>query len=414
MNRTALMIAYYFPPIGMGGVQRVAKLAKYLPQFGYDVKVLTVRPIRYPAYDPTLLEELPEQVTIYRSGSSDPTRISRFLPFPARAGSRVKALAREKSGWFWPDSKTGWKRPALRLARKIIAQSRPAVIFSSSPPITAHLVAMELKSNLNIPWVADFRDPWESRSAEKLYRTPELVERSNLLIREITGIADAVTAVNDSIARDLLRSAVTIMGGYDPDDFDSSGGNSETNSFTLSYMGTVGPLAPLEPFFEAVNIAAGIDSEFRERVRFRIIGANDEEQLKRMARKFGLQARLEMVGYLPHREALRKAASASISLLSVPPDFPEISTGKIFDYLALPAPILAVAPPDGEADRIIKLSRGGVCLESGQMRALAEAMLQLFRNHQSGIPWEKGDIFRFSRPEVARRFAAIFDRVASD
>jgi len=125
------MIAYYFPPLGMGGVQRMAKLAKYLPHYGYNVHVLTVRPIRYPAHDDTLLNELPEQVTIHRSGSSDPARISKFIPVPIRAGSRVKALAKEKSGRFWPDSKIGWKRPAFRLARKIAANLNPDIILSS-------------------------------------------------------------------------------------------------------------------------------------------------------------------------------------------------------------------------------------------------------------------------------------------
>ena len=74
MNKSVLIIAYYFPPLGLGGVQRMSKLAKYLPQFGYNVRVLTVKPICYPAYDQTLLEELPSSVEIYRSGSRDPAQ----------------------------------------------------------------------------------------------------------------------------------------------------------------------------------------------------------------------------------------------------------------------------------------------------------------------------------------------------
>ena len=36
-----LILAYYFPPIGGGGVQRVVKFVKYLPQFGYKPIVVT-------------------------------------------------------------------------------------------------------------------------------------------------------------------------------------------------------------------------------------------------------------------------------------------------------------------------------------------------------------------------------------
>jgi len=411
MNKSILMIAYYFPPLGMGGVQRMAKLAKYLPQFGYDVQVLTVRPIRYPAYDFTLLEELPAEVTIHRSGSSDPARISKFLPLPIRAGSRMKTFAKEKSGRFWPDSKIGWKRPALRLARKIAADHKPVLILSSSPPITGHLVAMDLKNETGIPWVADFRDPWESRSPEKLYQSQALVEKSNLLLKEIIATADAVTAINEPIARDLGLAAVAITGGYDTDDFMSISDMPKRKTFRLCYLGTVGPLHPIEPFLEAARIACGIDAEFDSLMRLKIIGANDRDQLTKQAGAYNLVGRLEIIDYRPHLEALKAAAGAAITLISVPEGYPEILTGKIFDYLPFPAPILASVPAEGEVEKIIKACHGGVCVEPGQPRALAEAMVQLFRNHQSGIPWDKGDISRYTRSNMARRFAEVFDRI---
>jgi hypothetical protein len=68
MTKTVLVIAYYFPPLGMGGVQRIAKLVKYLPPGGYDVLVLTVKTIRYPAYDESLLGDPPAEVHIFRPG----------------------------------------------------------------------------------------------------------------------------------------------------------------------------------------------------------------------------------------------------------------------------------------------------------------------------------------------------------
>ena len=36
----ALIVSYDFPPAGGGGVQRVLKLCKHLPAFGWDVDVL--------------------------------------------------------------------------------------------------------------------------------------------------------------------------------------------------------------------------------------------------------------------------------------------------------------------------------------------------------------------------------------
>ena len=59
--KTVLVVSYYFPPMGMGGVQRTAKFVKYLPSFGWKPIVLTVTPSYYLAKDECLLHEL-EQI----------------------------------------------------------------------------------------------------------------------------------------------------------------------------------------------------------------------------------------------------------------------------------------------------------------------------------------------------------------
>ncbi|HRK73277.1 MAG TPA: group 1 glycosyl transferase, partial [Rhodothermales bacterium] len=50
-----LVIAYYFPPMGGSGVQRITKFVKYLTQFGWEPEVLTVEPQGYYAYDESLM-----------------------------------------------------------------------------------------------------------------------------------------------------------------------------------------------------------------------------------------------------------------------------------------------------------------------------------------------------------------------
>ena len=57
-HRRVLILAYYFPPLGMGGVQRAVKFVKYLPQFGWTPEVITVKPVRYHACDESLLSDV--------------------------------------------------------------------------------------------------------------------------------------------------------------------------------------------------------------------------------------------------------------------------------------------------------------------------------------------------------------------
>ena len=54
-----LVIAYYFPPMGLSGVQRTLKFVKYLPETGWRPIVLTTTErTPYYAYDESLLGEL--------------------------------------------------------------------------------------------------------------------------------------------------------------------------------------------------------------------------------------------------------------------------------------------------------------------------------------------------------------------
>ena len=73
--KRVLVIAYYFPPMGLSGVQRIARFVKYLPETGWAPTVLTVEPAGYFAFDEALLAELHRpEINIVRVASIDPTR----------------------------------------------------------------------------------------------------------------------------------------------------------------------------------------------------------------------------------------------------------------------------------------------------------------------------------------------------
>ena len=72
-----LIISYFFPPLGGPGVQRAQKFVKYLPEFGWEPIVLTVKKVEYIAYDESLLKEIPD-TEIYRTETLDPMRLLYF------------------------------------------------------------------------------------------------------------------------------------------------------------------------------------------------------------------------------------------------------------------------------------------------------------------------------------------------
>jgi glycosyltransferase involved in cell wall biosynthesis len=412
MAKEVLIVSYFFPPLGMGGVQRMSKLAKYLPAFGYKPVILTVKPVSYPACDQSLLAELPDDLPVYRSGSYDPSRFAYLLKTKLPQGDMVRQKARARLK-VWPDTKIGWKGPAVRKGRKIIESHKPCAIVSSSPPMTAHMVAMKLAEEYSIPWIADFRDFWEPQPPDQLFEDPALRDKSLQLLNNIADEATRITTVVDDITRRYPSRSETIMGGFDPEDFYRISPPESSLLCRLGYMGTVSDLAPIELFFDAARRAANRDAVLLKNLRFRFIGHADSSYLEKKARKYGFGDRLELYGYLDHREALRRAAECTMSIISVKRSDAHIITSKVFDCLALPQPILAAAPPESALDRLIKYCNAGYCVDPNDISYMAERIAELHKRSSVGEKWEKINLDEFSRQAIAGRFAAILDKITN-
>src|ERR1700689_3090125 len=95
-----LVIAYYFPPMGLSGVQRTLKFVKYLPEFGWRPIVLTGGETPYYAHDLSLLEELNPLV------DSDQVRIVRTsengIPGSKKGREQVDKVLTDKPSTIYP------------------------------------------------------------------------------------------------------------------------------------------------------------------------------------------------------------------------------------------------------------------------------------------------------------------------
>ena len=129
-----LIIAYYFPPSGGPGVQRVLKHVQYLPEFGWNPIVLTVSNGQFPARDESLLERIPKNVPVYRSKIYEPYDIYRKLT-GKKAGTAIDVNVIKKDSqkigfkdkiaeliratFFIPDARIGWRLSAGKAINKI-------------------------------------------------------------------------------------------------------------------------------------------------------------------------------------------------------------------------------------------------------------------------------------------------------
>src|SRR3954452_17252923 len=106
--RRLLVVAYYFPPIeGIGSI-RLVRFGENLPEFGWDVTVLSPKATPHAA-DPRL--RYPEEHVV-RSHSLELSRLKHLVP-RVRASAdgddgKARAAARTAGRLLYPDAQIGW------------------------------------------------------------------------------------------------------------------------------------------------------------------------------------------------------------------------------------------------------------------------------------------------------------------
>jgi glycosyltransferase involved in cell wall biosynthesis len=425
--KKVLIISYYFPPMGMGGVQRIAKFTKYLPLFGWKPIVLTVKEVNYLAKDRSLLKELPKNTEIIRTGSFDPLRIlfiwRKFIGRKKQNSPRVQSGRNKSSKFlFWfdvPDSKIGWIPFALLKGLKLYRQQKFDLIFSSSPPPSLHLTGLLLKYITGTPWIADFRDPWIGYQMENY---PTFLHRflkskmENLIFHK----ADRVITANPAIKEDFeirhpeRKDFYLLDQGYDEEDFEPSP-DQPSDTFTLGYLGTFSPDCDPTPVFTALGELKRQNKIPGDKIKLVHNGLSLGMDLAALIEKYDLKNVVQSKGYLSHREALRGMKSVSILLL-VTADDPMIFPAKVFEYLRLKKPILGILPPQGHLARFLVNIKAGKVISPENIEAIKQILHSDFirfteGNLSSNI--SESEIVRFDRKSLTAKLASHFNEIVN-
>lgn len=431
--KKVLVVAYYYPPMGMGGVQRTAKFVRYLSDFGWEPTVLTVKPIHYYAHDNTLLEEVSGVRTI-RTDSMDPLRLQfqfkRILgkqnPSSSASGksSFLEKVNFNLSPWlFIPDTKIPWVPWAVHRAKQCLKKDSYDLIFTTSPPHSVHLVGRQLKKKTSIPWVADFRDNWLAEAYEKL-PTPFHRMLNRQMATSCVQQADHVIAICDPIA-DYLRqlsgksaSDFTVLpNGFDRSDFDSVPVSGKNKKLTISYCGGLYPARSPEPFFKGLALALNRLPAMADAIHIRFVGSINGVPMAELINKYGLNNVVTTYGYVTHDESIRYLCSSDLLLLLISSDSsPGIVTGKVFEYLASEKPVLGIVP-QGEAAKLLVEHQRGWVVHPDDIEHIAQTLLKILEHYQKGklmLAEDAGkSVAHLERYEQTRKLAALFDAICN-
>ena len=423
MPDKVLIITYYWPPSGGAGVQRWVKFAKYLPEYGWEPVILTVDPrnAAYPVTDNSLNAEIPSSLKIFKTPATDYFAVynkdrSR-IPSAGFATSHDNSLKGRllrfiRGNFFIPDPRKGWNRYAFRKACELIPQMGIKHVITTSPPHSTQLIGSMIKKEFpGIKWIADLRDPWTdiyyyrqfyptfiSRKIDKAFEKRVLREADRIITVGIT----LKNLFSSKVAGTEQKTEV-ITNGYDDEDFRSTPPPGP-GSFTITYVGTLSDIYPVEGFIEALSV---LEQEGK-RFLLRFIGAVSQRQKDLIGSKINA-ANLMFIPYVAHSEAIGYMRSSSALLLVIPDHESNrsIITGKIFEYLASDKPVICLGPVDGDASAIIGSAIAGETFDYNDNQGIANFLRKLA---DKNFVTETGNRNKYSRKQLTARLSEILKK----
>ena len=420
--RKVLLIAYYFPPMGLSGVQRTVKFAKFLPQYGWKPTVLTVEPTGYYAFDDTLLKEAEEAgVEIIRTHSYDANHLFKKRGVVQMPSERIRKILQFLGDLFFiPDTKIGWKITAVKAASDLLKQEQFDLIFATAPPQTDFLIGVALKRKFEIPLVVDYRDAWLEYPF-KYFPTPLHRILHKHLEKRVLKAADRVIVTHRRVKESILRrypivrynEVIIISQGFDPEDFPSTVSEKRMRPvrMKIAHAGTFYAQRNPGVFLQALTNVLRTNPRIRGRIEVNLIGNAREEDM-RLVKRLDLQGAVNFLGYLPHRECVKYLSESDLLWFVIDNDYQ--TPGKLYEYFGTRKPMIA-SLVEGYTMQLLHDCSAALCVPLKDVAAHEQAILEQFNRfeHKKLVRIPNAFSSKFNRHvltgELAKQFESLMD-----
>lgn len=419
--KKVLIITYYWPPAGGPGVQRWLKFVKYLPEFDIEPVVYIPENPHYPIQDTSLVDEIPEGVSIYKQKVFEPYRLAGLLSSKKtkRISSGIiktknpsvleKAMLWIRGNFFIPDARKYWVAPSVKFLSDLIIKEQIETIITTGPPHSVHLIGQQLKEKHTLKWVTDFRDPWTSIGYHKKLRLSATSQKKHKqLEHSVLNAADVLIVTSETTQKEfkeITNKPITVItNGYDTD---FKGKVDLDKSFTIAHVGSL--LSGRNPnnLWKALSQLASENEMFRAELQLEFLGVVSQEVLDSLNR-YELVPYMKLKGYVSHAQAVRRQRGAQVLLL-VEIDSEEtegIIPGKVFEYMAAKRPILALGPKNWEVRNMIDETQTGEVFDYNATSQLKNVLLDWFKAYKKGaLTVNSRNIEKYSRRELTRKLA---------
>ena len=208
-----------------------------------------------------------------------------------------------------------------------------------------------------------------------------------------------------------------ITNGFDECDFTATK-NTEANGgpdreFVITHTGLFAADGNPTVLWDVLAEKCCKDESFKKLMKIRLVGKTDEQILKSIE-DAGLSGNLEDMGYQPHAVAVEQQRKASLLILPLrkEPEYKAVLPGKLFEYLASWRPVLGIGQTDGAMSMILNNTKTGLVLNWDDKMSIEKYIDICWKDHLNGrLSVEDADISQFTRRNLTRRMAQLFDKL---
>ncbi|HYX06685.1 MAG TPA: glycosyltransferase, partial [Bacteroidales bacterium] len=210
-----------------------------------------------------------------------------------------------------------------------------------------------------------------------------------------------------------------IPNGYDEADFQSIYfKNRRTSKFVLMHLGSIGVERNPSVMFRVIAqlYQEGVINETNFEIVF--VGKVNKE-IHETIKNLKIENLLTFKVYIPHKEALKTAETATVLLLLITQSAKNqrILPGKTFEYMRMRKPILALGPEEGEVQTIFESTNAGKVIDyndASQIESYLRFLLHTWKSKASFQTASETKVKQYSRKNLTRELAKLFIKISHE
>lgn len=421
--KTIYIITPSFPPDSKVGALRPFRLAKHVTDAAWKAEIITNLPQVEYSHNWDLLNTLNSNTRIHHIFQSKSLNIDNhdsinrfFSTYKQRKNSIKKNRLIARLFGNFEDILNKALVPDIDILRvpfflhklsQAFNYNMKNIILTTSPPHSIHLTGLLFSKINKVPWVADFRDPWDSYPVTGNIEIANPLER--IMERVVIENADAVISTTQTYNKNLINKHsdfdsnkfFTITNSFDESKVAVSV-KTDPEKFVISYTGIFYPdkdpftfFRALRSWFDKLDIKK--KKKYKKILRVQLIGSQ-KITVGKIINGLNLNSVVRFIDRVPHDRAVQLTKASDMVLISSgigKKSRPGWLPSKLFEYLGCRVPILAVCR-EGEMAKIIRETKSGYVIPSEDHKTIHSILEKEIERKLSG---KKNTDFTFNGVE---------------